>query len=157
MNIIFMCVLQWSMLDPSQIPMLHWLAVGSILKYCFRGLFLVGLSKNLHWIPLSHITQCGKKIFRENRIQCNFTQICKKKKFKFRQCTVWNTLWKLRKFSATRFFRKNSVKSTFALKPYPKLQLGKFNYKLSISVMKAQIIAKITFVAVKDEGLKISN
>ena len=30
-------------------------------------------------------------------------------------------------------------------------------YKLSISVVKAQIIAKITFVAVKDEGLKISN
>ena len=35
--------------------------------------------------------------------------------------------------------------------------MGKSNYKLSISVVKAEIIAKMTFVAVKDEGLKISN
>ena len=107
-----MCVLQWSMLDPSQIPMLHWLAVGSILKYCFRGLFLVGLSKNLHWIPLSHITQCGKKIFRENRIQCNFTQICKKKNSNFVSAQCGTHYGNCGSF-LPRIFRKSSVKSTF--------------------------------------------
>ena len=88
MNIIFMCVLQWSLLDPSQIPMLHWLAVGIILKYCFRGLFLVGLSKYIYvsriysidiesQYLISHSVE--KKILCENRLQCNFKQIWKKK------------------------------------------------------------------------------